>query len=160
MELINIQVSVSSCDRQQSAQLSSLSSVYSVLTTSTLGYTMQKLLASKHWSTSFRQISSHKPASHQTANAHRVFTTTDPSSTYPPSPNPGQPGNLRGVISVVDILSVFARLAGISDIDPARMGRHRRASSTSSTRSSRSTGNASQASSSLPSSIASLEKKV
>lgn len=110
--------------------------VYSVLPSSTLSYTMQKLLAT---------------------HAHRVFLTDDPAC--PPSPPvslagltshhdnhlPGTPpsagsslpmplsalGNLRGVVSVLDVLSVFARLLGLEDVDPTRAGRHRRASSAS-----------------------------
>ncbi|KDQ09154.1 hypothetical protein BOTBODRAFT_165200 [Botryobasidium botryosum FD-172 SS1] len=85
---------------------------FSVVPSSTLGYTMQKILA---------------------INAHRVFITDDPN--LPASPG-GAPGNLRGVVSLVDILSVFARLAGIPNVDPGQM-RLRRASSSSSSRSSR-----------------------
>ncbi|KZV98176.1 hypothetical protein EXIGLDRAFT_728988, partial [Exidia glandulosa HHB12029] len=106
--------------------------VYSVLPSSTLSYTMQKLLAT---------------------NAHRVFLTDDPAcppsppvsfsglgglSHSPGTPPPGNPsmpmsglGNLRGVVSVLDVLSVFARLLGLEDVDPARAARHRRASSAS-----------------------------
>ncbi|KAF5369008.1 hypothetical protein D9758_002864 [Tetrapyrgos nigripes] len=87
------------------------SAVYSVLPSSTLLYTMQKILAT---------------------NAHRVFVSGSPTSS--PIMSPGS--NLSGIVSVVDILSLFARLANVQDVDPTRMKRHRRASSVSSTRSS------------------------
>ncbi|CAE6510829.1 unnamed protein product [Rhizoctonia solani] len=62
--------------------------VYSVLPTSTLGYTIEKLLATK---------------------VHRVFVADEPEPSSPPF---GQ-GNLKGVVSLVDILAVFARHLGI-----------------------------------------------
>jgi len=85
--------------------------VYSVFPTSTLSYTIQKLLAT---------------------NAHRLFVTKDVSMI--PSPNSAQnsSGNLSGIVSIVDILSLFARIAHIRDVDPTRNQRHRRASSASS----------------------------
>lgn len=85
--------------------------VYSVLASSSLSYTMQKLLAT---------------------NAHRVFVTTEPSGSASPVMSSNFSGNLSGLVSIVDILAVFARLANIPNIDPTRMQRHRRASSTSS----------------------------
>ncbi|THU80065.1 hypothetical protein K435DRAFT_768349 [Dendrothele bispora CBS 962.96] len=88
--------------------------VYSVLTNSTLLYTMQKILAT---------------------NAHRVFVS-ETSMGASPIMSPGFSPNLSGIVSVVDILSLFARLANVQDVDPTRMKRHRRASSVSSTRSS------------------------
>ncbi|KAJ4474165.1 hypothetical protein C8R41DRAFT_848119 [Lentinula lateritia] len=89
--------------------------VYSVLPTSTMLYTMQKLLAT---------------------NAHRVFITQD-STVASPLLSPKSSGNLAGLVSVVDILSLFARLAKVKDVDPTRMQRHRRASSVSSQASSK-----------------------
>jgi len=85
--------------------------VYFVLPSSSLSYTIQKLLAT---------------------NAHRLFVARSPSRAASPGLSLGSVGNLTGIVSVVDILSLFARLAHISDIDPARMQRHRRASSASS----------------------------
>ncbi|KIK68590.1 hypothetical protein GYMLUDRAFT_36047 [Collybiopsis luxurians FD-317 M1] len=90
--------------------------VYSVFHTSTMLYTMQKLLAT---------------------NAHRVFVTQE-SSGNSPLLSPMSSGNLTGVVSIVDILSLFARLANVKDVDPKRMQRHRRASSVSSQASSKS----------------------
>ncbi|KAE9408022.1 hypothetical protein BT96DRAFT_808931 [Gymnopus androsaceus JB14] len=90
--------------------------VYSVLPTSTMMYTIQKLLAT---------------------NAHRVFVTQE-SSGSSPILSPMSSGNLTGLVSIVDILSVFARLANVQDVDPTRMQRHRRASSVSSQASSKS----------------------
>ncbi|KAA1474962.1 hypothetical protein DENSPDRAFT_841649 [Dentipellis sp. KUC8613] len=87
--------------------------VYSVFPSSTLSFTMQKLLAT---------------------NAHRVFVTTDspgPGSPSPPS-NLATKSNLSGLVSIVDILSLFARVANLPNVDPTRMQRHRRASSASS----------------------------
>ncbi|KAK7047404.1 cell separation during budding [Paramarasmius palmivorus] len=84
--------------------------VYSVSPSSTLFYTIQKLLAT---------------------NAHRVFITTEtPESS--PILAARNAGNLSGIVSIVDILSLFARLAHVQDVDPTRMQRHRRASSVSS----------------------------
>lgn len=82
--------------------------VYSVFPSSTLAYTVQKLLAT---------------------NSHRLFVTFETPGSA--SPSAGVRGNLSGVVSIGDILSLFARIANIPDVDPARM-RHRRASSTSS----------------------------
>ncbi|KZV64183.1 hypothetical protein PENSPDRAFT_656775 [Peniophora sp. CONT] len=87
--------------------------VYSVLSSSTLSYTIQKLLAT---------------------GAHRAFVTSDPETS--PSPSASTTGNLTGVVSIVDILALFARLANISDVDSQRVQRHRRASSASSQNSS------------------------
>ncbi|KAF9010232.1 hypothetical protein BDQ17DRAFT_1388181 [Cyathus striatus] len=82
--------------------------VYSVTPSSTMNYTIEKLLAT---------------------NAHRLFVTKESagSSTNTLS----NFGNLSGIVSIVDILSLFARLAKIP-VDPTRMQRHRRASSSSS----------------------------
>ncbi|KAG8924824.1 cell separation during budding [Tulasnella sp. 418] len=99
--------------------------VFSVLDINTLGYTMQKLLAT---------------------NAHRVFITEDMyNNASALSLVPG--ANLRGVVSMVDVLSIFARLAHITDVDPGRMTRHRRASSIASNSSSTSGGRSSRRSS-------------
>ncbi|GAW05161.1 cbs domain protein [Lentinula edodes] len=73
--------------------------VYSVLPTSTMLYTIQKLLAT---------------------NAHRVFITQD-STVSSPLLSPKSSGNLAGLVSVVDILSLFARLAKVKDVDPTRV---------------------------------------
>ncbi|TFK38026.1 hypothetical protein BDQ12DRAFT_749200 [Crucibulum laeve] len=82
--------------------------VYSVFPSSTMFYTMEKLLAT---------------------NAHRLFVTKEPTA----SPVSSYAfGNLSGIVSIVDILSLFARLAKIPNVDPTRMQRHRRASSSSS----------------------------
>ncbi|KAI0320593.1 hypothetical protein OF83DRAFT_1212089 [Amylostereum chailletii] len=89
--------------------------VYSVSPTSSLSYTIQKLLAT---------------------NSHRVFVTSESTHTPPSSGALNVRGNLTGIVSAVDILSLFARLANIPDVDPTRMQRHRRASSASSTSSS------------------------
>ncbi|KAJ3974037.1 hypothetical protein EV361DRAFT_683190 [Lentinula raphanica] len=89
--------------------------VYSVLPTSTMLYTIQKLLAT---------------------NAHRVFVAQESTGTSPVL-SPISFGNLTGLVSIVDILSLFARLAKVQDIDPTRMQRHRRASSVSSQTSSK-----------------------
>ncbi|KAJ4490233.1 hypothetical protein J3R30DRAFT_3693804 [Lentinula aciculospora] len=89
--------------------------VYSVLPTSTMLYTMQKILAT---------------------NAHRVFVTQE-STLSSPLLSPMSSGNLTGLVSIVDILSLFARVANVQDIDPTRMQRHRRASSVSSQASSK-----------------------
>jgi len=92
--------------------------VYVVFPTSTLSYTMQKLLAT---------------------NSHRLFVTDDDFS-LPSSPflsNSGS-GNLCGIVSIVDILSLFALVANIPDVDPTQRMRHRRASSSSSQSSTRS----------------------
>ncbi|KZT60976.1 hypothetical protein CALCODRAFT_480360 [Calocera cornea HHB12733] len=104
--------------------------VYSVVASSTLEYTMEKLVATK---------------------AHRLFLVADP--LVPTSPS--ALGNLRGVVSVVDVLSIFARLAGLPDVDPFRLRRKRRTSSTSS----RSSGHSRHSSMSMPtppSSVSSL----
>ncbi|EMD32319.1 hypothetical protein CERSUDRAFT_119018 [Gelatoporia subvermispora B] len=85
--------------------------VYSVTPSSTLFYTMQKLLAT---------------------NSHRLFVTDDSPVT---SPGASTSGNLSGIVSVVDALSLFARIANIPDVDPTRMQRHRRASSSASSQS-------------------------
>ncbi|KAK7685443.1 hypothetical protein QCA50_011306 [Cerrena zonata] len=83
--------------------------VYSVLPSSTLLYTIEKLIATK---------------------SHRLFVTDESQVLSPPfAPSPTT--NLSGIVSIVDILSLFARLANIPDVDPTRMQRHRRASSTS-----------------------------
>ncbi|KAI9449702.1 hypothetical protein F5148DRAFT_1246200 [Russula earlei] len=83
--------------------------VYSVFPSSTLAYTIQKLL---------------------TTNSHRVFVISETPGSA--SPSTVVRGNLSGVVSIVDILSLFARIANIPDVDPGRMQRHRRASSASS----------------------------
>ncbi|PCH34976.1 hypothetical protein WOLCODRAFT_139671 [Wolfiporia cocos MD-104 SS10] len=83
--------------------------VYSVSPTSSLYYTMQKLLAT---------------------DSHRVFVTDDAGLSSPSFP-PASTGNLSGIISTVDVLSLFARIANLPDVDPTRMQRHRRASSAS-----------------------------
>ncbi|KAI0786311.1 hypothetical protein C8Q75DRAFT_808702 [Abortiporus biennis] len=86
--------------------------VYTVMPSSTLLYTMQKLAAT---------------------NSHRLFVTEEsPISSTPSFTNPAA-ANLCGIVSIVDILSLFARIANLPDVDPTRMQRHRRASSTSST---------------------------
>ncbi|KAF5357214.1 hypothetical protein D9756_006365 [Leucocoprinus leucothites] len=84
--------------------------VYSVFPSSSLGYTIEKLLAT---------------------NARRLFVTDEEESVNP-TMSPSSPGNLTGVISILDVLSLFAHLARIPDVDPRRMQRHRRASSASS----------------------------
>ncbi|KAI9567482.1 hypothetical protein HD554DRAFT_2205444 [Boletus coccyginus] len=79
--------------------------VYVVLPTSTLSYTIQKLLAT---------------------NSHRLFVTdSDFSLSSSPSPSNLGSGNLC-------VLSFFARIANIPDVDPTQRMRHRRASSSSS----------------------------
>ncbi|KAI0000147.1 hypothetical protein BJV74DRAFT_821878 [Russula compacta] len=83
--------------------------VYSVFPSSTLAYTVQKLLAT---------------------NSHRLFVISETPGSA--SPSAGFRGNLCGLVSIVDILSLFARIANIPDVDPGRMQRHRRASSASS----------------------------
>ncbi|KIP07259.1 hypothetical protein PHLGIDRAFT_127793 [Phlebiopsis gigantea 11061_1 CR5-6] len=80
--------------------------VYSVSPSSTLLYTMQKIVAT---------------------NSHRLFISDDTA----PSP-PSRAASLSGVVSIVDVLSLFARLAKLPDVDPTAMQRHRRASSASS----------------------------
>ncbi|KAG6377515.1 hypothetical protein JVT61DRAFT_15323 [Boletus reticuloceps] len=85
--------------------------VYIVLPTSTLSYTIQKLLAT---------------------NSHRLFVTDNDLSLSSPSPSNLGSGNLCGIVSIVDILSLFARIANIPDVDPTQRMRHRRASSSSS----------------------------
>jgi len=85
--------------------------VFSVSPTSSLIYTMQKILAT---------------------NAHRLFVTGDISGPIQPVLTAVSSGNICGIVSVVDILSLFARLANITDVDPTRMQRRRRASSSSS----------------------------
>ncbi|KAG8216796.1 hypothetical protein J3R82DRAFT_7044 [Butyriboletus roseoflavus] len=86
--------------------------VYVVFPTSTLSYTIQKLLAT---------------------NSHRLFVTdNDFSLSSSPSLSNLGSGNLCGIVSIVDILSLFARVANIPDVDPTRQMRHRRASSSSS----------------------------
>ncbi|KAI0064227.1 hypothetical protein BV25DRAFT_1898733 [Artomyces pyxidatus] len=87
--------------------------VYSVFPSSTLAYTIQKLLAT---------------------NSHRMFVTSE--SGLSASPSPGIKGNLSGIVSIGDILSLFARVANLPDVDPTRMQRHRRASSSTSSQSS------------------------
>ncbi|KXN83058.1 Protein SDS23, partial [Leucoagaricus sp. SymC.cos] len=84
--------------------------VYSVFPSSSLGYTIEKLLAT---------------------NARRLFVMDEEESVNP-TMSSNSPGNLTGVISIVDVLSLFAHLAKIPDVDPRRMQRHRRASSASS----------------------------
>ncbi|QRW19604.1 TRI12 domain protein [Rhizoctonia solani] len=80
--------------------------VYSVLPTSSFGYTIEKLLATK---------------------VNRVFVADEPEPSSPPF---GQ-GNLKGVVSLVDVLAVFARCLGI-EANPGMMReRRRRGSSTS-----------------------------
>lgn len=83
--------------------------VYSVFQSSTLAYTIQKLLAT---------------------NSHRLFVISETPGSA--SPSGGVPGHLCGLVSIVDILSLFARIANVPNVDPGRMQRHRRASSTSS----------------------------
>ncbi|KAF9239788.1 hypothetical protein BU15DRAFT_46339 [Melanogaster broomeanus] len=86
--------------------------IYAVFPTSTLSYTIQKLLAT---------------------NSHRLFITdNDFPLSSSPSISPLGNGNLCGIVSIVDILSLFARIANIPDVDPTRRMRHRRASSSSS----------------------------
>ncbi|KAI0287491.1 hypothetical protein BC826DRAFT_1044152 [Russula brevipes] len=82
--------------------------VYSVFPSSTLAYTIEKLLAT---------------------NSHRLFVISE--SPGSASPSAGVRRNLSGVVSIVDVLSLFARIANIPDVDPGRMRRHRRASSAS-----------------------------
>ncbi|KJA21372.1 hypothetical protein HYPSUDRAFT_42007 [Hypholoma sublateritium FD-334 SS-4] len=84
--------------------------VYSVLPSSLLSYTIEKLLAT---------------------NAHRVFVTKE-SGAASPTMSPTLKPNLTGIVSIVDILSLFARIANVQNVDPAQMQRHRRASSASS----------------------------
>ncbi|KAF9225923.1 hypothetical protein BS17DRAFT_777880 [Gyrodon lividus] len=86
--------------------------IYVVFPTSTLSYTIQKLLATA---------------------SHRLFVTDNdfPLSSSPSISNLGN-GNLCGIVSIVDILSLFARIANIPDVDPTQRMRHRRASSASS----------------------------
>jgi CBS domain-containing protein len=78
--------------------------VYSVVAESSLGYTIQKLLAT---------------------NSHRLFVTST-------SPSGDATGMLSGIVSIVDTLCLFASLVNIVDIDPKKMQRHRRMSSSSS----------------------------
>ncbi|KIJ15960.1 hypothetical protein PAXINDRAFT_162950 [Paxillus involutus ATCC 200175] len=87
------------------------SPIYVVFPTSTLLYTIQKLLAT---------------------NSHRLFVTDNdfPLSSSPSISNFGN-GNLCGIVSIVDILSLFARIAHIADVDPTQRMRHRRASASS-----------------------------
>ncbi|KAJ1310856.1 hypothetical protein OPQ81_009374 [Rhizoctonia solani] len=80
--------------------------VYSVLPTSTFGYTIEKLLATK---------------------VHRVFVADEPEPSSPPFAQ----GNLKGVVSLVDILAVFARRLGIEANPGLMRERRRRGSSTS-----------------------------
>ncbi|KDN46023.1 hypothetical protein RSAG8_04530, partial [Rhizoctonia solani AG-8 WAC10335] len=80
--------------------------VYSVLPTSTFGYTIEKLLATK---------------------VHRVFVADEPEPNSPPF---GQ-GNLKGVVSLVDVLAVFARRLGI-EANPGLMRERRRRGSSAS----------------------------
>ncbi|EIN08199.1 hypothetical protein PUNSTDRAFT_44773 [Punctularia strigosozonata HHB-11173 SS5] len=104
--------------------------VYSVTPSSTLSYTVQKLIAT---------------------DAHRLFVTSDASSSPSTLTSPNASGHLTGVVSIIDsenpricriLLSLFGRIANIPDVDPTRLQRHRRMSSSSSrsSRSSRSTG--------------------
>ncbi|KAG8770363.1 cell separation during budding [Ceratobasidium sp. 428] len=81
--------------------------VYSVLPTSTLGYTIEKLIATK---------------------VHRVFVADEPE---PSSPHTFGQGNLRGVVSLVDVLAVFARRLGINANPGMMRDRRRRGSSAS-----------------------------
>ncbi|KAH8979851.1 hypothetical protein EDB92DRAFT_2118603 [Lactarius akahatsu] len=99
--------------------------VYSVFPSSTLAYTIQKVLAT---------------------NSHRLFLTSESNGSA--SPSAGLRGNLSGIVSIGDskhihyyslglacwrvaltVFSLFARIANIPDVDPARMQRPRRASS-------------------------------
>ncbi|CAE6389609.1 unnamed protein product [Rhizoctonia solani] len=80
--------------------------VYSVLPTSTFGYTIEKLIATK---------------------VHRVFVADEPKPNSPPF---GQ-GNLKGVVSLVDVLAVFARRLGI-EANPGLMRERRRRGSSAS----------------------------
>ncbi|KAG2008622.1 hypothetical protein CC2G_014035 [Coprinopsis cinerea AmutBmut pab1-1] len=84
--------------------------VYSVLPSSQLHYTIEKILAT---------------------NAHRVFVARE-STLSSPVLGPAAIGNLCGIVSIVDILAHFATLAGITNVDPTEMQRHRRMSSSSS----------------------------
>lgn len=84
--------------------------VYSVLPSSPLLYTIEKILAT---------------------NAHRVFVARE-STMSSPILGPAAVGNLCGIVSIVDILALFAKLAGITNVDPTEMQRHRRQSSSSS----------------------------
>lgn len=81
--------------------------VYSVMPTSTLGYTIEKLIATK---------------------VHRVFVAEEPEAN---SPHGFGQGNLKGVVSLVDILAVFARRLGI-DANPGLMRESRRRGSSAS----------------------------
>ncbi|EDR08258.1 uncharacterized protein LACBIDRAFT_327329 [Laccaria bicolor S238N-H82] len=103
--------------------------VYSVSPSSTLSYTVEKLLAT---------------------NAHRLFVTKE-SRAASPVLSSNASSNLSGIVSIVDstvilcptvfchlisvvlpVLSLFARLANVPGVDPTHMQRHRRASSASS----------------------------
>ncbi|KAG9313501.1 hypothetical protein JVU11DRAFT_5827 [Chiua virens] len=97
--------------------------VYVVFPTSTLSYTIQKLLAT---------------------NSHRLFVTND----FSPSSSPSLTNMEAGISAVsspsltfstlailcvfASVLSLFARIANIPDVDPTQRMRHRRASSASS----------------------------
>ncbi|TRM63604.1 hypothetical protein BD626DRAFT_494808 [Schizophyllum amplum] len=83
--------------------------VYSVSPSSTLDYTIQKLLAT---------------------SAHRLFVTRESGPATPLVSSAS--ANLQGLVSIVDVLSLFARLAKLPNVDPTTMKRHRRASSASS----------------------------
>ncbi|KIK98611.1 hypothetical protein PAXRUDRAFT_823718 [Paxillus rubicundulus Ve08.2h10] len=84
--------------------------IYVVFPTSTLLYTIQKLLAT---------------------NSHRLFVTDNDFPSSSPSISNHGSGNLCGIVSIVDILSLFARIAHIADVDPTQRMRHRRASASS-----------------------------
>ena len=119
--------------------------VYVVFPTSTLSYTIQKLLASPCLLLSTHTLTHPVPAAH----SHRLFVTdNDFAVSSSPSFSHVGSGDLCGIISIVDseschpmchlslhhrpVLSLFARIANIPDVDPTQRMRHRRASSSSS----------------------------
>ena len=77
--------------------------VYSVSPTSPLSYTIQRPLASTPSCISFSSFV--YPCiyfSHNAANSHRLFVTTEASAVLSPASTPSSSGNLSGIVSIVD----------------------------------------------------------
>jgi hypothetical protein len=76
--------------------------VYSVFQSSTLAYTIQKLLASMYNGLLFVE---HYSTSPRPANSHRLFVISETPGSA--SPSPGVRGNLSGIVSIVDSKKAF-----------------------------------------------------
>ena len=103
MELINIQVNFSPCNRFLLP--TSSFSVYSVFPSSLLSFTMEKLLASMLLFAYSIAVNSYFI---KLANAHRVFVTKE-LTTASAVMSPSAHSNLTGIVSIVDSAFLFLR---------------------------------------------------